>query len=56
MMDKKLEIAKTLSTLFESLVSTNVKVTITIEPNNGLTGSEVEKARAAGREGKEIQF
>jgi hypothetical protein len=38
------------------LVKTDVKVTITIEPNKGLTGSQVEEARKAGREGTEIKF
>jgi len=33
-----------------------MKVTITIEPNNGLTGSQVEEVRQKGREGQDIQL
>lgn len=50
------QIQETLQTLLESLVKTDVKITITIEPNSGLTGSQVEEARKAGREGTEIQL
>ena len=42
--------------LVETLVKNNVKVTITLEPNNGLTAEQVEKARQAGREGTDIYF
>lgn len=47
---------ETLSTLLESLVKSNSKITITIEPNNGLTAEQVDKARAKGREGQDIQL
>jgi hypothetical protein len=42
--------------LLDSLKDSNMKITITIEPKGGLTAEEVEKARKAGHEGKEIQF
>lgn len=47
---------ETLKTLLESLVSSNAKITITIEPNNGLTGSQIEEARKKGREGQDIYW
>jgi hypothetical protein len=47
---------ETLKTLLESLVSSNAKITITIEPNNGLTGSQIEEAREKGRLGQDIYF
>jgi hypothetical protein len=50
------QIKETLQTLLESLVSSNAKITITIEPNNGLTGSQIEEAREKGRLGQDIYF
>ena len=47
---------ETLQTLLESLVNKGIKVTITFEPKLGLTAEEVDKARKAGFEGKDIQL
>lgn len=55
-MKSQSETTEVLTTLLESLANSNVKVTITIEPNNGLTGSQVEEARKAGRENSIISF
>jgi hypothetical protein len=33
-----------------------IRESITIEPNNGLTGSQVEQARQKGRAGENIYF
>jgi hypothetical protein len=49
-------ISEDLIKLLDSLKDSNMKITITIEPKGGLTAEEVEKARKAGHEGKEIQF
>lgn len=42
--------------LYEYSQENNLKITITMEPKGGLTAEEVEKARKAGHEGKEIHF
>jgi hypothetical protein len=55
-MKSQSETTEALKTLLESLASSNVKVTITIEPNGGLSGSQVEEARRAGRENSIISF
>lgn len=47
---------KILEELVKSLLGSDKKITITIEPNNGLDGSQIEEARRAGREGDEISF
>ena len=47
---------QTLKQLLESLATSNMKITVTIEPNNGLTGSQVEEAREKGRLGQDIYF
>lgn len=47
---------ETLKQLLESLATSNMKITVTIEPNNGLTGSQVEEARQKGRQGQDIYF
>ena len=38
------------------LINSNMKISITIEPNNGITGSQVEQARQKGRAGENIYF
>ena len=45
-----------LKELINELIDSDKKITITIEPNNGLSGSQVEEARKKGREGDEIRF
>lgn len=45
-----------LEQLLKSLVGSDMKITITIEPSKGLTAEQVEKARKAGHEGKEIRL
>jgi hypothetical protein len=55
-MKSQSQTTEALTTLLESLANSNIKVTITIEPNNGLTGSQVEEARKAGRENSIISF
>lgn len=47
------EICKILS---ESLENNNTKITIIIEPANGLTAEQIEQARKAGHEGKDVYF
>ena len=47
-----------LKQLLEYLADKNLNVTINfnINENRGLTAEQVEEARAAGREGREIRF
>lgn len=45
-----------LKKLLEMVLGSDKKVTITIEPNIGLNGSQIEEARKKGREGDEIRF
>jgi hypothetical protein len=45
-----------LEQLLKSLVGNDKKITITIEPANGMTAEQIEKARKAGHEGKEIRL
>jgi len=55
-MKSQSEIVEALRILSESLANSNMKISITIEPNNGLTGSQVEQARQKGRAGENIYF
>jgi hypothetical protein len=55
-MKSQSEMQETLKQLLESLATSNMKITVTIEPNNGLTGSQVEEARQKGRQGQDIYF
>jgi hypothetical protein len=55
-MKSQSEMQQTLKQLLESLATSNMKITVTIEPNNGLTGSQVEEARQKGRLGQDIYF
>lgn len=45
-----------LKELINELIDSDKKITITIEPNIGLNGSQIEEARKKGREGDEIRF
>jgi len=45
-----------LQQILKEITNSNMKITVTIEPNNGLTGSQVEEARQKGRQGQDIYF